>query len=258
MKLSDVAVLSQALEQTKARFVVVDPIQSYLGAEVDAHRSNETRPVLDGLARLAQENKCGVLLVRHLSKAPTGRAIHRGLGSIDLTGAVRAELFAGSSPDDPTERAMVQVKSNLGQFGPALGYTIDGDGKFRWTGISELTAEEILAPAAIGEESSVLEEAVDFLKRVLGDGARPAASVQSEARQAGITSRTLKPSEDHQVPSSANRRVQEVAFPQGLPTRHDSAEHAIEPATLHENPPSTAGLSARPLKHATPHVARHA
>ncbi len=144
VKLSDVGLLSDALAQTKAGLVIVDPIQSYLGADVDAHRSNETRPVLDGLAQLAEEHKCCILLVRHLSKAQTGRAIHRGLGSIDLTGAVRTELFAGSSPDG--QRALVQVKSNLGQFGPALGYTIEGDGSFRWTGESELTAAALLAP----------------------------------------------------------------------------------------------------------------
>jgi hypothetical protein len=40
------------------------------------------------LSRLAEEFGCCILLVRHLSKAPTGKAIHRGLGSIDLTGAV--------------------------------------------------------------------------------------------------------------------------------------------------------------------------
>jgi RecA-family ATPase len=66
-----VSLLGDALRQTKARFVIVDPIQSYLGAEVDAHRANETRPVLDGLSCLAEEHDCCILLVRHLSKAPT-------------------------------------------------------------------------------------------------------------------------------------------------------------------------------------------
>ena len=191
VRLSDVPLLSDALRQTNARFAVVDPIQSYLGADEDAHRSNETRPVMDGLSRLAEEHGCCILLVRHLGKAPTGKAIHRGLGSIDLTGAVRTELLAGCSPDDPSQRALVQVKSNLGQLGPSLGYTIEGDGKFRWTGESQLTASAILAPEQNGEETGAMAEAEAFLLNALTQGARPQKEIESEARQEGISRRTL-------------------------------------------------------------------
>ena len=96
--LTDVSTLADALGKTHARLLIVDPIQSYLGAEVDAHRANETRPVLDGLARLAEEHGCCVLLLRHLTKAQVGRAIHRGLGSMDFTGAVRCEMLADVRP----------------------------------------------------------------------------------------------------------------------------------------------------------------
>ena len=77
-------------------------------------QSNETRPVLDGLAKLAQKHSCAVLLLRHLSKQNGGKAIHRGLGSIDLTGAVRSELLAGSLPDDPSARAVPYQDQPLG------------------------------------------------------------------------------------------------------------------------------------------------
>ena len=192
VRLSDIRLLRDALQRTKARLVIVDPIQSYLGAEVDAHRSNETRPVMDGLSRLAEEFGCCILLVRHLSKAPTGKAIHRGLGSIDLTGAVRTELLAGCSPDDALQRALVQVKSNLGQFGPSLGYTIEADGAFRWTGESELTSAALLAPESNDAEVGAMEEAKDFLSRALAQGARSAKDVEAEARKEGIRERTLK------------------------------------------------------------------
>jgi hypothetical protein len=192
VRLADVAVLRDAIEKTKARLVVVDPIQSYLGADVDAHRSNETRPLLDGLARIAAERGCCILLVRHLSKAPTSRAIYRGLGSIDLTGAVRTELMAGSAPDDSARRALVQVKNNLGKFGKSLGYVIEEDGKFRWTGETELTASELLAAEASGYEGGAGSEAEEFIRHELRDGARPAKEVSRVARQAGIAERTLR------------------------------------------------------------------
>jgi hypothetical protein len=189
--LGDVSLLRDALMKTKARLVVVDPIQSYLGAEVDAHRSNETRPVLDGLSRLANEFGCCILLVRHLGKAPTGRAIHRGLGSIDLTGAVRTELMAGTAADG-SGRAMVQVKNNLGPFGKALGYTIDTDGSFRWTGESELTASSLLAAESCADEEGAGQEAEDFLRDTLRGGPRLQKEIMADARQVGIAERTLR------------------------------------------------------------------
>jgi hypothetical protein len=191
-RLSDVQLLGDAMERTKAGLVMVDPIQSYLGAEVDAHRFNETRPVMDGLSRLAEEFHCNALLLRHLGKARAARAIHQGLGSIDLTGAARSELMAGCVPDDPAQRAIVHVKSNLGQLGPSIGYAIDDDGAFRWTGESELTASALLSPEGEPEEAGALEQAEEFLQGALAQGARSEKEIAAEARQDGISNKTLK------------------------------------------------------------------
>jgi hypothetical protein len=169
IKLSNVELIAEALEKTDARLVICDPIQSFLGAEVDAHRSNETRPVLDGLARLAEEHEACILLVRHFAKSPTGRAIHRGLGSIDLTAAVRTELHAGSVDE---QHALVHAKSNLGQIGQSLGYTIEADGSFRWTGKSELTAVDLQEAESTREQRSDIDEACDYLEKTLAAGPR--------------------------------------------------------------------------------------
>jgi hypothetical protein len=191
IKLSEVDTLRDALRQTQARLVIVDPIQSYLGAEVDAHRSNETRPVMDGLSRLCEEHGCCILLVRHVSKAQTGKAIHRGLGSIDLTGAVRTELLAGSSPNDPSQRALVQLKSNLGRFGTSVGYSIGGEGIFTWTGESRLTAEMMLSSERYEEATGSRTEAEEFLLDALATGARSANDLIREAEQMHVCKRTL-------------------------------------------------------------------
>jgi hypothetical protein len=189
--LSDVNVLEETLQSTKARLVVIDPIQSYLGSGVDFHRSNETRPILDGLGRLAEKHSCCVLLVRHISKASTNRAIHRGLGSIDFTGAVRSELLVGSDPEDPNRRALVHIKSNVGQLGSSVGFVIDNNG-LRWTGESSLTAAAILSPEPTSDRVSAMKEATEFLTQALAKGARPAKDLYEQAAAMGISPRTLK------------------------------------------------------------------
>jgi hypothetical protein len=208
IKLSDVQLIADAIDKTQAGLIIVDPIQSYLGTEVDAHRSNETRPILDALAQLAERKKCCVLFVRHLGKAQAGKAIYRGLGSIDLTGAVRTELLAGSASGDPDMRALVQVKSNLGEFGPALGYAVDNKG-FRWTGESNLTSDELLSPDCPGKDNGAMDDAVDFLQVELGQGARKVDELEGSARQAGIALRTLKRAKAKLSVSSRKRSMQE-------------------------------------------------
>jgi hypothetical protein len=188
ISLTDTDLLEHAIISTQAGLLIVDPIQSYLGADVDAHRSNETRPVLDGLARLASQYNCCILLVRHLSKSSGGRAIHRGLGSIDITGAARTELMSGTAPNEPNSRAMVQVKNNLGPYGDSLGFTIR-EGGFAWTGKSNLTSGDLLAPEFENEARSEIARAVDFLTAELANGPK----LQKElVEQSEFSERTLQ------------------------------------------------------------------
>ena len=171
--LADTASLEGAIRATGARLLIVDPIQSYLGADVDAHRANETRPVMDGLAALAGRRNCCILLLRHLAKGSSGRAIHRGLGSVDLTGAVRTEMLAGSVPDDPQTRALVMLKSNLGRFGDSLAYTIDAKG-FAWAGETNLRASDVLGADTGAEDGQQQKREVDeWLANRLAAGPRP-------------------------------------------------------------------------------------
>ena len=189
--LGDVDALDAAIRETGARLVIVDPLQSYLGASVDLHRANETRPVMDGLARLADVHGCAILLLRHLNKQTGGKAINRGLGSIDLTGASRSELIAGSLPDDPDTRALVHVKANVGRTGRALGFTIDAEGRFAWTGESSLTAADLLAaPAGPGDHK--LAEACRWLTELLRPAEREQKEVRELAEAAGISIATLR------------------------------------------------------------------
>ncbi len=227
VSLADVSTLDAAIVQTQARLVIVDPIQSYFGASVDLHRSNETRPVMDGLAKLAESHGCAIMLLRHLSKQGGGKAIHRGLGSIDLTGAVRSEMLAGSLLDDPEARALVHIKSNVGRLGRALGYSIDSLGRFTWTGESGITAADLLAaPAGPGDHK--LAEASQWLTELLRPGEREQKEVRKLAEAAGISIATLRRSKNA-------LRVQSVkagmsgpwmwSLPEGA---HDSPEDAQE------------------------------
>jgi hypothetical protein len=160
------------------------------------HRSNETRPIFDGLGWLAQKYSCCILLVRHISKASTNRAIHRGLGSIDFTGAVRSELLAGNDPEDRDRRALIHIKSNVGQLGPSVGFAINDHG-LQWTGESSLAASQALAPESTCDRVNAMKEATEFLTEALAQGARPVKDLSEQACAMGISLRTLKRAKVH-------------------------------------------------------------
>ena len=78
--------------------------------------------------------------------------------------------MAGEAPPKEGERAIVHIKSNLAKNGPSLGYVIEdnnGSGEFRWAGISDLTAGDLLAPEQGPEKQTALDDAVDFLRDIL-------------------------------------------------------------------------------------------
>ena len=65
--------LEEAIVQTKARLVVLDPIQGFLGAEVDMHRANEIRPLMKRVAVLAEKYHCAIILIGHMNKNSNGK-----------------------------------------------------------------------------------------------------------------------------------------------------------------------------------------
>lgn len=178
------------IERVRPALLIIDPLVAYLGADVDIHRANETRAVMAQMARLAEKFDVAILAVRHLTKGGMSKPIYRGLGSIDFTAACRSVLLAGCDSENPHNRALVHIKSNLSPAGPSIGYELR-KGRFYWTGESTLTAAQILA-AESSTGISELDEAMAFLKDMLAGGEVPAKSIYQAAQDTGIAKRTLE------------------------------------------------------------------
>jgi len=174
MTLADVGPLDQAVVKHKIDLLVLDPLQSYFGEGADSHKATEVRPRMDALMRLAVKHNTAIAIVRHLSKAPSGRAIHRGMGSIDFSAAVRIEFMVGNRADNPNDRAVITVKNNLGQYAPALGFAIEGDGlkaKLRWTGETNMKLADLTAPETVDKQAKTkISQCEGYLKALLEQG----------------------------------------------------------------------------------------
>lgn len=67
LSMSDLRI-EEAIKQTGAKLVILDPIQAYLGSGVDMHRANEIRPVMKHLGDIAEKYNCAIILIGHAEK----------------------------------------------------------------------------------------------------------------------------------------------------------------------------------------------
>ena len=181
--------LEQAIEQTGARLVVLDPIQGYIGSSVDMHRANEIRPLMHRLAKLAEKYSCAIILIGHMNKNSGDKSSYRGLGSIDFQAAARSVLVVGRIKDDPTLRVVCPTKSSLAPEGKAVAFRLDPEQGFRWVGQYDISADELLSGSSRGHK---MRTAQDFLKEILAGGAVPQTEIETAAEQAGIKPKTLR------------------------------------------------------------------
>ena len=180
--------LEEAIVQTKAKMVVLDPIQGFLGANVDMHRANEIRPLMKRIAVLAEKYHCAVILIGHMNKNSNGKSSYRGLGSIDFQAAARSVLIVGRVKDEPEVRVVCHTKSSLAPEGTSIAFRLDKNNGFEWIGEYDISADELLNGDGRGQKS---RKAKEFLLEILANGGMTQKKIAEEAEARGIKSKTL-------------------------------------------------------------------
>lgn len=180
--------LEQAIRETKSRLVVLDPIQSFLGAEVDMHRANEIRPLMKRVSVLAEKYHCAVILIGHMNKNSAGKSLYRGLGSIDFQAAARSVLIVGRVKNEPEIRVVCHVKSSLAPEGKSITFRLDKESGFEWIGEYDISANDLLSGNCRGQK---IKGAKEFLLEMLADGAVEQNIILKEAESRGIKGKTL-------------------------------------------------------------------
>ena len=180
--------LEKAIVQTKARMVVLDPIQGFLGADVDMHRANEIRPLMKRIAVLSEKYRCAVILIGHMNKNSNGKSSYRGLGSIDFQAAARSVLIVGRVKDEQEVRVVCHTKSSLAPEGTSIAFRLDKNNGFEWIGEYDISADELLNGDGRGQKS---RKAKEFLLEILANGGMTQKKIAEEAEARGIKSKTL-------------------------------------------------------------------
>ena len=184
--------IEKAIIENNARLVIIDPIQAYLGADVDMNRANEVRPIFMRLGQVAQRTGCAILLIGHLNKAAGMQSLQRGLGSIDIAAAVRSVMFIGKLKHAPTMRILTHEKSSLAPPGTSLAFSLGDEGGFRWVGEYDITADEMLSGIEPQRETKT-QQAKDLICTLLAGGKQVfSEDIDKAALERGIPGRTVR------------------------------------------------------------------
>ena len=184
--------IEKAIVENNARLVIIDPIQAYLGADVDMNRANEVRPIFMRLGQVAQRTGCAILLIGHLNKAAGMQSLQRGLGSIDIAAAVRSVMFIGKLKHNPTMRILTHEKSSLAPPGASLAFSLGDEGGFRWVGEYDITADEMLSGIEPQRETKT-QQAKDLICTLLAGGKQVLSEdIDKAALERGIPGRTVR------------------------------------------------------------------
>ncbi|MBQ2072166.1 MAG: AAA family ATPase [Oscillospiraceae bacterium] len=184
--------IEQAIRDTSAGLMILDPLQAYLGANVDMYRANEVRPVLTGLVDVSARTGCAILLVEHMNKMKGASAITKGLGSMDITGAARSVLLLGRANDHSPEVYLAHVKSNLAPRGQTLVF-ITEDNRMYFVGASDISANQLLDCADAPEYRETKSDQVEasLLEYFMDSEEIPCQQVYDFYGGNGISKRTV-------------------------------------------------------------------
>jgi putative DNA primase/helicase len=183
-----------------AKVVVIDPAPAFFDESTNTYVDASVRRALMPLAMLARRQNILILLVRHLNKGGSGKAIYRGGGSIGFIAAARAAYLVGHNPEDETQRVLAAVKNNLASNVPSLVYEVISDptygvARVQWHGALAANAQELLDGASPDSEGRA--DVQDFLRHICATESYKWADILKIGKEAGFSANALEKHRGH-------------------------------------------------------------
>lgn len=184
--------IEKAIRQNSVRLMIMDPIQAYLGANVDMNRANEIRPLFRHLSTIAERTGCAIVLIGHLNKSSGSQSDYRSLGSIDIAAAVRSILFVEKVEKEKEQdiRVVYQQKDSLAKKENPVAFSLGEEG-LKWLGEYDISIEDLLMGKAGTKKETKLEKAQKLILELLTKRkVMCLEELEAELLAYGISSRT--------------------------------------------------------------------
>lgn len=150
-----IQILEAKIISFKPDLVIIDPLLTYMGSEVDTNKFNQVTEFLTYVDELARENNLCVICIRYMTKSSGEHAINKGLGSIGFAARARSVLHIGISRDNNDLIGFAHVKSNWSEKGATLLYRLAGGSKtespkLEWVEVADYPAEALDPVQSVG------------------------------------------------------------------------------------------------------------
>jgi AAA domain len=195
--ISKIDELQTKIRELQIDFVLFDPLLDFFGL-TEINKAEKVKAMLSPLHNLAKTLKVSIACVIHCNKGDV-KALYKGSGSIQFAGKARSVFFIEKSPENPEEKVLCHVKSNLGPAAPSLVYRIEhlnGDPNkpilvWKHEDEGKWTADDLL-----GETSQLRTSKEDVAKAIirgrLSVGPCLSTDLDSLRDEFAISSRTFK------------------------------------------------------------------
>jgi hypothetical protein len=190
----DIGVLVDVFRDLDVGLIVLDPLFAYLDSKVDTYKDPAVRQALRPLAKLVEEHRVALAVVRHLNKSQTRSALYRGGGSIAFIGAARAGYVVVSDPADEDRHLFATTKNNIAPKAPTLAYRLQthprlGCAVVQWE--PEPDPRSALDLLGAGDDQGVQMDAKAWLAEFLGNGPVRSSDLTKAAEAQGYAERTI-------------------------------------------------------------------
>jgi len=106
--------------------LVLDPLMSRIGSDLDTHKDQEVRQGLEPLVALANETGMAIIGIIHHNKSGATDPLLAVIGSIGFVAVARSVSTIVRDADDPNIRYFATPKNNLGPSDlPVRSFTIE-------------------------------------------------------------------------------------------------------------------------------------
>lgn len=191
----DHATLRQLVISTRAQLLVIDPITRRLSPGCPIREEATASSVLMPLVDLAHDTGVTICYSCHLRKDKSGDSLDWVLGAAGWTGIPRFALLMGKDPHDESKRVMAWSRCATQAKPPSRRFAVDGEpgcGVFRIGEPCGVKPDDMTGQCEELSVRDAMQEAKSYLKTMLDEGRRPADDLLYQARNCGVTERTLR------------------------------------------------------------------
>lgn len=202
----DLTRIEEHIQRAGAKLLVIDPLFAFLAGS-ESKSPQEMAEVFGGLKAMLERTGCAGVALRHLAKSGGGKALYRGLMTVQIIASARSALYFERDPEDPGRYVLAVSKGNLAppESRQSLAYRIEGAdvadpaggapirvGRIEWLGPVDLSADDLARASEKRSPAPRTEKAIEAIREILLRGPVEAEHAKEQLNAMRVSANAIK------------------------------------------------------------------